>query len=374
MVNAKDKFTKKDRSILIHKFLEAIATSAIQIFLPIIIYKLTNSLSLAVLFSMLKYLVSGVFTLVLKKFLVKNQFLSIMLSIIPLVLVQVIIVFIQMNIVSVIFLSLLSGIYIPLYYFPINIYFSITDEKTSVAGYELGSLLGSVLFILLSGYLLSTNITSSLLVMGIIAVTLFIFSRLVLLKNYKKIKNVSRINSESLLKVNKKLKKDNFFHIFMGISSIAIFDLLPLYLFYSNLSIDGIAYVMASLKILNIGVNYLAQYFMKINKNYINYLIGSLIIFINCILTIFIKDANILYFITSLNVLAFYFLFVASFGHYVKKIKKDNIVSNGLLVRDFYLGSSRAMVAPLFLLFPFSPLMFILGAIGAVGMYFTRIN
>ena len=210
--------------------------------------------------------------------------------------------------------------------------------------------------------------------MGIIATILFIFSRLVLLKNYKKIKHISRINHESLHKVHKKLLKDNIFHMFMGISSIAIFDLLPLYLYHSRLSIEGIAYVMASLKILNIGVNYLAQYFMTINKNHINYLIGCSIIFINCIFTIFTKNTTILYIITSLNVLAFYFLFIASFGKYVQKVKKQSIISNGLLIRDFYLGTSRAIVAPLFLFFAFSPLMFILGAVGAAGMFFTKIE
>ena len=157
MTNIKDKL-KNNNSIIIHKFFEAIGTSAIQIFLPIIIYKLTNSLSLAVFFSMLKYLFSGIFTMLLRKFLVKNQFVSIMLSIIPLILIQVIIAFMQMNVFIIVTLALLSGISIPLYYFPINIYFSVLDKNSSVARYELGSLIGSIFFIIASGYLLSDNI------------------------------------------------------------------------------------------------------------------------------------------------------------------------------------------------------------------------
>jgi hypothetical protein len=365
----------KDNAIFLHRFLYSIASLTIKVFLPIIIYQQTGDIKLAVLFAAIQYIFSGLFTILLKNFLVKKQLISILISILPLIAIQIIISFVNINLVLVILLSIFAGITNPLYFIPLNIYFVKKDIINNVAKFEVGSVVGKVAFVILNGYILGSTLNNSLLIICSFSATLFLISIIPLILHFKEI-NIELKESKliSLVNINKQLTKHNLFHLFFGLFSQALYDILPLYLFYSQLSVEGVAYVVAITEILKIATYYFANYLNYKNLNLVNYLIGCLVILTSSILIIVSTSPILLFIIGTILGITSPFVYVPAFGNYCKKIGLNSIVSEGLILRDFYVLFPRGVIFSMFCLLPSFPIMFSIGALSAVAMFLTRID
>lgn len=365
----------KDNAIFIHRILYTIASSTIKVFLPIIVYNQTNNIELAMLFALLQYVSGGIFSAVLRKFLAKHQLLSMLISIVPFIIIQFIISFFILNLLTVIMLAILAGITIPLYYVPLNIHFTLQDDKHNVAKFETGAILGNIAFILLNGYILGANFRNSLLLISIFSFILFLLSGIPLLANYKKLnKEVLQDKTGDILKANKILKNQNLFHMFLGLFLHATTTVLPLYLVYKNLSIESVAYVVALTEVFKIITNYIANYFKAQNLDVLNYIIGCTSLIIISIILVFSKSQELLFIISILLGITFPFIFVPSFGNYCKVIKRENIVADGLILREFYLLNIRGIIFPIFFIVPSFTIIFLISALSGVGMFITRIN
>lgn len=365
----------KDNAIIVHRFLYNIASLAIKVFLPIIIYQQTSEIRLALLFAGFQHIFGGLFTVLLKNFLVKKQLYSILISIVPLILIQVLINFIDINITSIIILSALAGIANPLYFIPLNIYFAKKDKKNNVAKFEVGSVLGKIFFVILNGYILGSALENSLLIVFSFSIVVFLISLIPLITNFKEINDeLKNTQLKSLYKTNKKLTKANIFHLAFGFISQALYSVLPLYLYFSELSVESVAYVVAITEILKMGTFYLANLLNKKNLNIINYLVGCAITLVSSIVVIFSTSSTAL-FITGVVIgITFPFIFVPAFGNYCKNIKDQNITSEGLILRDFYILFPRGVVFSIFFIYPTFPVIFAVGAISSVAMFIARIN
>lgn len=365
----------KDNAIFLHRFLYSIASLTIKVFLPIIIYQQTGDIKLAILFAAVQYIFAGLFTVLLKNFLVKKQLISILISILPLIAIQVILSFVTINLLLVILLALFAGITNPLYFIPLNIYFAKKDSKNNVAKFEVGSVIGKIAFVILNGYILGSTLNHSLLIICSFSSILFLISVVPLMLHFKEINKELKENKlQSLVKVNKTLTKPNSFHLFFGLFSQALYNILPLYLFYSQLSVESVGYVVAITEVLKIATYYLANYFNAKDLNLINYIIGCLAILASSILIIISSSSVVLFIIGIILGITSPFVFVPSFGNYCKDINKNNIVPEGLLLRDFYILFPRGIIFSIFFFFPTFLVMFAIGAFSSVVMFLTRID
>ena len=317
----------KDNAIFLHRFLYSIASLTIKVFLPIIIYQQTNDIKLAILFSAIQYIFAGLFTILLKNFLVKKQLISILISILPLIIIQIIVSFVDINLTLVILLAIFSGITNPLYFIPLNIYFAKKDSKNNVAKFEVGSVIGKIAFVILNGYILGSTLNHSLLIVCVFSILLFLISVIPLILKFKEInKELKESKLKSLIEVNKKLTKLNLFHLFFGLFSQALYNILPLYLVYSQLSVESVAYVVAITEVLKIITYYFANYLNAKNLNLINYFVGCSIILLSLIFIIISSSPALLFIIGVVLGITFPFVFVPAFGNYCKNICSNNIV------------------------------------------------
>jgi MFS family permease len=270
---------------------------------------------------------------------------------------------------------MLTGITSPLYFIPLNIYFVKKDNKNNVAKFEVGSVVGKIVFVILNGYILGSALDNSLFIMCSFSSIIFLISIIPLLLNFKEInKELKETKLKSLVKVSKTLTKQNIFHLFFGFFSQALYDILPLYLFYSQLSVESVAFVVVITEVIKIATYYFANYLNIKNLNIINYIIGCFIIFASSIIII-ASNSNIVLFIIGIILgVTSPFIFVPSFGNYSKNISKKNIVSEGIIIRDFYLLFPRGIVFSIFFIFPSFLVMFSMGAVSAIAMFLTKID
>jgi MFS family permease len=272
-------------------------------------------------------------------------------------------------------LSFFAGITNPLYFIPLNIYFAKKDRTNNVAKFEVGSVIGKIAFVILNGYMLGSRLNNSLLIMCTFSTILFLISVIPLIIHFKEInKELKESKLKNLFEVNKNLKKPNMFHLFFGLFSQALYAILPLYLFYSQLSVENVAYVVAITEVLKIATFYFANYLNAKNLNLINYLIGCFVILASSILIIVSNSAILLFIIGIILGITFPFVFVPAFGNYCKNINESNTISEGLILRDFYILLPRGIIFSIFFMIPSFPIMFYIGAISAVAMFFTRIE
>ena len=366
---------KAGNAIFVHRIIYGIASAAIKVFIPIIIYSQTNNILLAMLFAMLQYIMGGLLTILLRKFLVNKQAFSMIISILPLLIIQFVLAFCQFDIYIILLLAFLSGISNPLYYIPLNVHFALQDKKHNVAKFQMGAILGKIAFVILSGYILGSTLTNSVVIVSLIAFAVFLISLIPLLINYKSFKKeFLQLPNQPLSLAHNQLKQQNLFHAFLGIFTQALNDILPLYLFYFNLSIEAVSYVVALGEVLKIGTNYLARYLNSKHLNIINYAIGCTIIFVSSIIIMFTTSEVLLFIVGILLGITFPFIFIPSFGNYCKIVTEKNIVADGMILRDFYVLFPRGILFLVYFIIPIFPVLFSLGALSAVGMFVTKIE
>lgn len=367
---------KNDNLIFIHRLLKAIADSIIMIFIPLYILKETNDISLSLFYLIIYSFFVMLLIFILKKFIEKYGILSIMLHFIPIVITEGILSFFSINITTIILSSFFMGLAQALYSVPINLVFTFNDKKTNVGKFQIATNIGKLFFILLSGYILSSEITSSFLILSISSSIIYILSSIPLIFSYKNlINNYNKIKSQN--NINKKIKLNPYFiifHISFGLFQPVMDNLVPLFLYINNLSFQAVTIMIALIELIKIFINYISQFLVTKKKSLLCVILGSIVFFISVLGMIFIKNNIILYILSTLSSISFPLTFVPMFRLYCNYLKETDNIFNGITRRDIEIFSFRPTLYALgyigFSLYP----SLILGLISVPVMLYSEIK
>ena len=329
--------------IFIHKILKSIADSIIIIFIPLYILKETNDIKLAITYLVIFSLFVILFMFILKKIIQKYGVITMIIHFIPIIITEYILSFATINIGVIITCASLMGLSQALYSIPLNLIFTFGDKKNNVGLFMIATNVGKIVFTLVSGLLLSSEIKNSFLILSIASTVFYIASIFPIILSYK----VLRDNYNDK-KDNGKVEKINLnkwfiiFHILFGLFQPIMDNVVPLYLYMNDLSFQSVTIYIVLVELLKIIANAISQILVKKNKS-ISLVITSFILFFSSILAIiFVKNNVILYILCSIASISFPLTFVPMFGLYCNYLKKNNNVFYGITRRDFDIFSFRA--------------------------------
>lgn len=348
---------KNDNQIFIHRLLKAIADSIIMIFIPLYILKETNDINLSLLYLIVYSLFVIFFIYILKNFIEKFGILAIMLHFIPIIITEGILSFCSINIYIIILSALFMGIAQALYSVPLNLVFTFNDKKTNVGKFQIATNIGKLFFILLSGYILSSEIKSSFLILSISSSIFYILSSIPLIFSYKELIN-NYNNVKNINPTNKKIKIEPMFillHISFGLFQPIMDNLVPLFLYINNLSFQAVTIMIALIELIKIFINYISQFLVSRKKSLLCVILGSIIFFVSVLGMIFVRNNIALYILSTLSSISFPLTFVPMFRLYCSYLRKTQNIFSGITRRDIEI-------------FSFRPSLYSLGFIG-FGLY-----
>lgn len=360
----------KTNLIFLHKTIKAIADSIIKVFVPLLILKSSGSMALVILYLCLYNPLCVLLNLALKKFLQKYGIVAIILHFLPMIAVQFLLNA-KITWLICIVLAVLMAFAQVLYSVPINILFSLTDKSVNVAKFEIPTNIGKMVFLLVSGYMLSSSFKSSLLILSIVGTALYIVSVIPIFYGYNLLKTAfdDRISIQSTIPEN--YKYYNIFHAQFGLYQ-TIFDVaLPLYLYLNNLTFQSITIILVLIEICKIGSNILAKLLVDRGKSLLSALISISIMSASFILLLFIKNNIVLYVCSCTLGVSFPLVFVPMLSAYTKKISHEDNQFDGMTIRDVFIFIPRGPVYLPYLFFPNFILQFGIGIACAGSMIFT---
>ena len=349
---------------------KAVADSLIKVFVPLLILKSSRSMTLVVLYLALYNPLCVLLNLVLKKFLQKYGVVAIILHFVPMIAVQFLL---NLNITWLIcvVLAVLMAFAQVLYSVPINILFSLTDKSVNVAKFEIPTNIGKMVFLLISGYMLSASFKNSLLILSIVGSVLYIISVIPIFYGYNLLKTafVDRVSIQS--KIPENYKFYNIFHAQFGLFQ-TIFDVaLPLYLFLNNLTFQSITIVMVLIEVCKIGTNILAKFLVDKNLSMLSALTSIFVMIASFVILLFVKNSVVLYICSLALGASFPLIFVPLLTSYTKKICDDDNQFDGMSVRDVFIFAPRGFAYLPYLIYPSFMVQFGMGIVCAVSMIFT---
>ena len=352
----------KTNLIFTHKLIKAFADSLIKAFIPLIIYKNSGSLLLVFMYLNVYYLLCGILNLVLKKFLQKYGVIAIILHIIPVIAVQVLLSTVSTTWWLCLVIALILSLSQVLYSVPLNLIFTFTDKNTNVAKFQIATNVGKMIFLLLSGYVLSVDFKNNLLILCIVAVVLYLISSVPLIFGYnllkesyiEKTKNPQKVDQKSYLPFN-------IFHICFGIFQSVMDVVLPIYLYVNNLNFQSIAIIMVLVEVCKIGSNLLAKFLVKRKLSVLSCCVSVAIFLIGCVVILIVKVPIVLYVCSCLIAISFPLLFVPMFGAFCKKLRYDDNQFDGMVYRDCYILPAKDLMYLWWFAFPIFELQFAIG-------------
>lgn len=350
-------FKSKDNLIFLHKFLKAIADSIIQVFIPLFILKQTGELWLSITYLAVYSLFVFINISILKKLIQSRTVLCIIFHFIPIIASQCLLSFLSINIFVVLGCALLMSVAQALYSVPINLVFAFSDSSTNVAKFQIGTNFAKLLFILISGFIISTS-SSSVALLSIISSLFYIACVVPILFAYNELKNNynTTIQKDKVERVKKKIdKRFVLFHIGFGCFQATIDYIIPLYLFINNLSFQAVTIIMALVELMRILSNYIAKYLVKINKQRLSCIISCSIFLVSLICLVTFKIPVLLYICTCLCSISFPLTFVPMFKKYCNYLTETDNIFAGMTERDLEIFSFRPVVY--------------LAALAGLGMY-----
>ena len=357
----------KTNLIFLHKLLKAFADSIIKIFIPLYILKTTNNIKLSFLYLITYTISTLIFMFILKRFLQKYGIISIILHCIPIITTQFLLTFYTINVLNSIMSGVLMGLSQTLYSIPLNLIFAFSDKETNVAKFEAATNVGKILFVLLSGFLISSTIKNSFLYLSILASLFYISCVIPILYSYNLLKN-----NYNLIKKQKKLdisKKDylyfNIFHIVFGSFQSTMDNVLPLYLYINNLSFESVSIIIVLIELCKILANYFAKYLICTILSFSVFLISSILILI-------FKNAVVLYILSCLISVTFPLTFVPMFKLFCKKISADNYIFDGMTSRDIYIFIGKIPLYSCYFVIPSMYSCFAIGIVSSIIMFYNE--
>lgn len=339
-------FKSKDNLIFLHKFLKAIADSIIQVFIPLFILKQTGELWLSITYLAVYSLFVFINISLLKKLIQSRTVLCIIFHFIPIIISQCLLSFLSINVFVVLGCALLMSVAQALYSVPINLVFAFSDSSTNVAKFQIGTNFAKLLFILISGFIISTS-SSSVALLSIVSSVFYIACVVPILFAYNELKNNynAAIQKDKAADMKKKVdKKFVLFHIGFGCFQATIDYIIPLFLFINNLSFQAVTIIMALVELMRILSNYIAKYLVKINKQRLSCIISCSIFLVSLICLVTFKIPVLLYICTCLCSISFPLTFVPMFKKYCNYLIETDNIFDGMTERDLEIFSFRPLV------------------------------
>lgn len=341
----KTKF-KNSTLLFLHRIFNGIASSAIDLFIPLIILTKTNNLKFAFLFTGVQALVALLGFLFGRKIIRKYPIVFVIISLIPAI-VSYFILNLELSLFIIILLGVLGGLSSVFYYGAINLIFAVMDEKTDSAKFDAGSNLGKIFFTVLSAYLLG-SVKNSLIFVVIFASVITILSAMPLLVNYKQLKNIlGTIPKNNQVAVIKDTKWFNFYHLTMGIFSFFADTFLPLYLAINGLSFSAVGIFMAAGQVLRIAGSYVAK-FMQSKKWNIFWTVCCSVLFLSAGFVIMLSRNNVVIYIMNLIItFSFASIHTLLFNWFCKNQKRNSFVYDSMYYRDVFQNAGRIVASGL---------------------------
>ena len=333
---------KKGNQIFIHKLLKSIADSIIIVFIPLYILKVTNDFRLSMAYLIIFSLFVLFFVFILKKIIQKYGVLAMIIHFIPIIITEYVLSFATINIGVIILSAGLMGLSQALYSIPLNLVFTFGDKKNNVGLFMIATNIGKIVFTLVSGFLLSSEIKNSFLILSIASSIFYVVSIFPILFAYKELKdnydNTKSNNSEHV-KLNPWFI---VFHIAFGLFQPIMDNIVPLYLYINDLSFQSVTIFIVLVEFLKVLANMISQIAVRHNKSIYLICISFVLFFFSIIAIIFVKNNIALYILSTTASVSFPFTFVPMFGLYCNYLRKNNNVIQGITRRDFDIFSLRA--------------------------------
>ena len=333
---------KNQNNIFIHKLLKSIADSIIIVFIPLYVLKTTNDFRLSMAYLIIFSLFVLFFMFVLKKLIQKYGVLAMILHFIPIIITEYILSFATIDIWIIIICAGLMGLSQALYSIPLNLVFTFGDKKTNVGLFMIATNIGKIIFTLVSGFILSSEIKNSFLILSIASTAFYILSIFPILFAYKELKN----NYDNTKNNNSQTVKLNpwfiIFHIAFGLFQPIMDNIVPLYLYMNDLSFQSVTIFIVVVEVLKVLANMISQIAVRHKKSIYLVSISFILFFTSIISIIFVKNNVVLYILSTTASVSFPFTFVPMFGLYCNYLRKNNNVIQGITRRDFDIFSLRA--------------------------------
>lgn len=357
----------KTNLIFLHKTIKAIADSIIKVFVPLLILKASGSMALVILYLCLYNPLCVMLNIMLRKFLQKYGIVAIILHFLPMIAVQFLLN-LEITWLICVLLAVMMAFAQVLYSVPINILFSLTDKSVNVAKFEIPTNIGKMVFLLVSGYMLSASFKSSLLILSIIGSVLYIVSVIPIFYGYSLLKTafINRVSIQS--KIPENYKFYNIFHAQFGLFQ-TIFDVaLPLHLYLNNLTFQSITIVLVLIEICKIGANILAKVLVDKGKGLHSAIVSTCIMIASFIVLLFVKNSILLYVCSCTLGVSFPLIFVPMLSAYTKKISAEDNQFDGMTIRDIFIFTPRGPAYLPYLFLPSFILQFCIGTLCAGSM------
>ena len=333
---------KKDNLIFIHRLIKAFSDSIIIVFIPLYILKQTNDINLAMLY-LITYSLFVIFLMfILKKFIQKYGVIAIMLHFIPIIIGEAILSFVPISIISIICVSFFLALNQALYSIPLNLIFTFGDKNKNVGKFQIATNIGKLIFTLISGIILSSEIKNSFLILSITSAIFYIFCVFPLFFAYKELKdkyNCVKNNSKNF--TNKINPWFTIFHISFGLFQPIMDNIVPLFLYINNLSFQAVTYMIVLVEFLKIVINYISQWLVIHKLEKLCVTIGFLVFMVSLVGMVTIKNSIILYILCCTCSISFPLTFVPMFKIYCNYLCENNMEFHGITVRDFDIFSLR---------------------------------
>ena len=364
----------KANLIFLHKLFKALADSTIKIFIPLFILKNTNEIGLSFLY-LLTYSASTLLLMILmKKVIQKFGVICIILHASPIIITQFILSTISINIYVVLICGILAGITQTLYSIPLNLLFAFGDKSTNVAKFQVASNVGKLIFVLFSGFMISSSIENSFLYLSIIATVFYIASIIPILFGYNMLKNnYNDVSSyENLNHIH--YPTYNIFHVSFSIFQSTMDNVFPLYLYMNNLSFEAVSTIIAMIELFKILANYTAKYLVSRSLQIVSTTISFVLFITSASLLIIIKTPVVLYILSCVISISFPLTFVPMFKMYCTKLASDNYIFNGMTDRDIYIFIGKFPLYSIYYIIPSMYSCFAIGIISTIIMYICEYN
>lgn len=330
--------------IFLHKLLKSIADSIIIVFIPLYILKTTSDIKLSMAYLIIFSLFVMLFMLIFKKVIQKYGVIAMIIHFIPIIIAEYIISFVNINIYNIIIVAALMGLSQALYSIPLNLVFTFGDKKTNVGLFMIATNIGKIIFTLIAGFILSSEIKNSFLILSIASTVFYIGSVFPILFAYKELKNNYSYSKSNNIE---KVKIDKFFilfHITFGLFQPIMDNVVPLFLYLNNLSFEAVTIFIVIVELLKILANTISQILVKKNKAIILVIISFILFFFSILSIIFVKNNIALYILSTIASISFPLTFVPMFSLYCNYLRKTNNVFNGITRRDFDIFSFRPIM------------------------------
>lgn len=361
--------------IFCHKLIKAFADSMIKAFVPLIILKNSGSLMLAMFYCATYYLFCGILNLALKKFLQKYGVIAMVLHAFPIIALQFLLT-LQINWWICLIVAVLASFGQVLYSVPLNILFAFTDKKVNVAKFEIATNVGKLIFIVVSGFVIASDLKNSILWLSVVATVLYLLSIVPIIFGYKLLKTSYNHVAKHPPHVDKKSYAwFNVYHMAFSVFQSVLDVIVPLYLFTENLTFESVAIVMALIEICKIGANLFAKWLVKKKRELVCVLISVALMISGVNVMMIVKNAVVLYVCSCMIGVSFPLLFVPMFSLFVKKLKDENNRFDGMSYRDVYIMFGKEIIYLPFFAIPNLICQFVIGigAAAAVGVSSSKI-